>query len=84
MIYQSLLTLRSKIEKGSAIMAKKRPLTFRDVLNEDLQDPEFREEWIKLHQDPETIKEYAETEGVTYDEAKDILQSFLDKSLGEE
>ena len=65
-------------------MAKKRPLTFRDVLNEDLQDPEFRKEWIKLHQDPETIKEYAETEGVTYDEAKDILQSFLDKSLGEE
>lgn len=65
-------------------MAKNRPLTFRDVLNEDLQDPEFREEWIKLHQDPETIKEYAETEGVTYDEAKDILQSFLDKSLGEE
>ncbi len=45
-------------------MAKNRPLTFRDVLNEDPQDPEFREEWIKLHQDPETIKEYAETEGI--------------------
>ncbi|MBQ6270637.1 MAG: hypothetical protein IJK65_02925 [Clostridiales bacterium] len=65
-------------------MANRKPLTFRDVLNEDLQDPEFREEWIKLHQDPETIKEYAETEGLSYDEAKDILQSFLDKSLGGE
>ncbi len=60
---------------------KKKPLTFRDVLNEDLQDPEFREEWIKLHQDPETIKKYAETEGVTYDEAKDILHTLLKESL---
>lgn len=62
-------------------MAKNRPLTFRDVLNEDLQDPEFREEWIKLHQDPETIKEYAETEGMSYDEAKDILHTLLKESL---
>ena len=67
-------------------MANKKPLTFRDVLNEDLQDPEFSEEWIKIHQDPKTIKKkkYAETEGMTFDEAKEILQALLDKSLGGE
>jgi len=63
------------------VEAKKKPLTFRDVLNEDLLHPEFREEWIKLHQDPKTIKEYAETEGLSYDEAKDILHTLLKESL---
>jgi len=52
-------------------MANRKPLTFRDVLNEDLQDPK-------------TIKKYAETEGMTFDEAKEILQALLDKSLGGE
>ena len=62
-------------------MEKRKPLTFRKALKEDLKDPEFREEWIKLHQDPETIKEYSEAEGLSYDEAKNVLQSLLDESL---
>lgn len=62
-------------------MIHKRPLTFTDVLNEDLQDPEFRAEWIKVHQDPKTIADYAKENGLTYDEAKGFLQSLLEESL---